>query len=329
MAGKIKRTIKRSSEPDVVTLFSAFDEFITEKEARNLSAPTIKNYQVTFRIFCAFYNFDEDTPITEINQNLFYKWINTLKLEGVKHTSINHYLRDCRAFFYWCMSPDRRYIENSFKIDMIKGQEESIKHFTDEEVNALLEKPKRSEDFIVWRSWAIINWVIGTGNRAATICDIQMGDVDFKNKEIILRHTKNKKAQIIPLSSSLATILKEYIKLWRFDCRADDWLFCNIGEEQLTTNALRKAFANFCNSRGVDKTNIHGLRHTFAKMWIKNNGSEIKLQKILGHSSLEMTRRYVRLFAEDIKEDFDDFSPLDTIKKSQKRTQSVKRSSDD
>jgi integrase/recombinase XerD len=63
-------------------------------------------------------------------------------------------------------------------------------------------------------------------------------------------------------------------------------------------------------------------------MWVKNNGSEIKLQKILGHSTLDMTRRYVKLFAEDIKEDFDEFSPLDTIKRSQKRTQTVKRTDD-
>ena len=49
------------------------------------------------------------------------------------------------------------------------------------------------------------------------------------------------------------------------------------------------------------------------------------LQKILGHSSLEMTRKYVKLFTEDIKKDYDKFSPLDTMKRSGKRTQIVKR----
>lgn len=324
----IKRTIKRSNEPDVLSLFNAFEEFITEKEAKNLSLPTIKNYSQTFRIFCNFHGFDEDTPITAITPTHFYKWINTLKLEGVKPSSINHYLRDCRAFFYWCMDANRKYIEKAFKIEMVKGQEESLKTFSDEELDRLLEKPRRSEDFVTWRTWVISNWVIGTGNRAATICEIKIGDVDFKAKEISLRHTKNKKAQIIPLSSSLATILKEYLKLWRWDCRDEDWLFPNIGDEKMSTNALHHSFARYCKKREVAHSNIHGLRHTFAKMWVKNNGSEIKLQKILGHSSLEMTRRYVRLFAEDIKEDFDDFSPLDTLKKSQKRTQAIKREDD-
>lgn len=325
----VKRTIKRSLEPDVITLYGAFEEFITEKEAKNLSLSSIKNYSVTFRIFCSFHEFDDETLITEITPSHFYKWINTLKLNGAKHTTINHYLRDVRCFFYWCMDRDRKYIEKTFKIEMVKGQEETVKHFTDEELEELLDKPRRTEDFVIWRTWAIINWVLATGNRAATICEIKIGDVDYKRKEIILRHTKNKKAQIIPLSSSLTTVLKEYIKLWRHEATSEDWLFPNIGEEQLTTNALRHSFSRYCKKREVYKSNIHGLRHNFAKRWLENNGNMFKLQKILGHSTLDMTRRYVRLFAEDIKEDFDKFSPLDSIKKSSKRTQAVKRSEDE
>ncbi len=49
------------------------------------------------------------------------------------------------------------------------------------------------------------------------------------------------------------------------------------------------------------------------------------LQKILGHSTLAMTRRYVKLFSEDIKEDYDKFSPLDTNRRNAKRTQTIKK----
>lgn len=321
----LKRTIKRNIEQSATSLSKAFEEFITEKEAKNLSAPTIKNYQVTFRMFCEFHDLNEDAPIAYITQAHFYKWITALKQNGVKHTSINHYLRDCRAFFYWCMNADRKYIEKPFKIEMIRGQEETVKHFTYEELDWLLGKPNKTDEFVVWRTWAIVNWVLATGNRAATICEVKMGDVDYGRKEIVLAHTKNKKAQIIPLSSSLASVLKEYINLWRSRANEGDWLFPNVGEEQLTTNALRHSFARYCRSKGINKSNIHGLRHNFAKRWLENDGNMFKLQKILGHSTLEMTRRYVRLFSDDIKEDYDKFSPLDSIKRGNKRTQIVKR----
>lgn len=321
----VKRKIKKSAGADLILLNQAFAEFIIEKEAKNLSAATLKNYEQSYTIFCEYHELNDETTTDEITASHFYKWINHLKLDGVKPTSINHYLRDCRAFFYWCMEADRKYIDPSFKITLLESQEEQIKLFTDEELNRLLEKPKRNDSFAVWRTWAIVNWVLGTGNRASTICDVKLNDINYAKKEIALGHTKNKKAQIIPLSSSLDTVLKEYVRMWRKDAPTDGWLFPNVGEEQLTTNALRHSFGRYCESREVERTNIHGLRHNFAKGWVQNNGNMFALQRILGHSTLDMTRKYVRLFAEDIKEDFDKFNPLDNIKRTNRRTQTVKK----
>ena len=313
-------------EEEQVTIGAALEEFLLEKEAHNLSPKTIKNYKQSVDYFIQFHELPLDTPLEEITQSHFYKWVNTLKLEGVKPTSINHYLRDTRSFFYWCMDVDRKYM-TPYKIRQIEAQEEQIKLFPDEELELLLTKPERSNNkFTDWRTWVICNWVLATGNRAATICDVRIGDIDFRRKEIQLAHTKNKKAQIIPLSSSLETILKEYLKMWRDGGKNKEaWLFPNVGDEKLTTNALQNSFSKYCKARGCSHTNIHGLRHNFAKGWVKNNGNMYALQKILGHSTLDMTRKYVNLFSEDIKEDFDRFSPLDSIKRKQKRTQTVKR----
>ena len=322
----MKRKITRSAGSDLIPLFEAFQEFCDEKQAKNLAADTLRNYKQSFDLFCEFHELTEETTTDEMSVNLFYKWINTMKLNGVKPSSINHYLRDCRTFFYWCMDTDRKYIDPAFKINMIEAQEEQMKLFSDDELSLLLEKPRRNSTFTEWRTWAITNWVLGTGNRAATICDVRLSDINYSRREIALGHTKNKKAQIIPLSSSLETVLKEYIRMWRKEADVDGFLFPNIGEEQLTTNALRHSFSRYCEARGVDRTNIHGLRHNFAKGWVQNNGNMFALQKILGHSTLDMTRKYVRLFADDIKEDFDKYSPLDTIKKSSRRTQMVKKS---
>ena len=65
--------------------------------------------------------------------------------------------------------------------------------------------------------------------------------------------------------------------------------------------------------------------YAFARGWIKNNGNTFALQKMLGHSTLDMTRKYVNLFNEDIKEDFDSYNPLDNLKKCAKRRQAVRR----
>lgn len=325
-AKRVKRTIKKSKGFDLIPIEVALEDYLIEKEARNLSRATLKNYSDTIELFLRFNGLDKkNDSIDCITQSMVFKWINTMRLDGVKPASINHYLRDLRAFFYWCMMEPREYIKPKFQIKMVEGQEEKIKLFTDEELEALLEKPKKNDGFVEWRTWAIVNWVLATGNRAATIVDIKINDINYSKREITLGHTKNKKAQILPLSSSLESVLKEYIRMWRADADLDAYLFCNVGEEQLTTNGLRHAFRRYCLDREVEATNIHGLRHNFAKGWVQNNGNMFALQKILGHSTLDMTKKYVRLFSEDIKEDFDTFNPLDNIRRAKSRKQVINR----
>ena len=321
----IKSKVKRSAGADEHLLFDAYDEFILEKELKNRSKSCIDNYNLTFRLFCEFNKFDKNTTTESIESGSVYAWINTMKIDNTRISTINHYLRDIGVFLHWCMDLDRNYMK-PFKMPKVEAQEELPKAFTDEELELLLEKPRKNALFTECRTYTIVNWVLATGNRAATICEVKIRDINFAKREITLAHTKNKKAQIIPLSSSLETCLKEYIKTWRRDADLDGWLFPNIGEEQLTTNALRLSFTKYCKDRGCEHTNIHGLRHSFARGWIKNNGNQFALQKVLGHSKLDMTNKYVRLYGEDIKDEFDKFSPLDTIKKDKKRTQTVKRS---
>lgn len=322
----IKRKIIRSVDAYEITLNEAFANFMAEKEAQGVSQATLRNYQQSYDYFCQFNGLTDETTADEVGEQAIYKWINLMKQNGAKVSSINHYLRDVRTFLYWAMVEPREYITPSFKVKMVSGQEETIKLFSDDDILLLLEKPRKSDGFPTWRTWAIVNWILGTGNRSSTICNVKVGDVDFRKKEIILEHTKNKKAQIIPLSTATATAIKEYMRIWRKNANEDTYLFPNIGEEQLTTNALRHAFSKYCKERGVDKTNIHGLRHNFAKSCVQNNLNPYKLQQMLGHSSLAMTRKYVKLYAEDLKEGYDDYSPLDTLKKSKSRTQKVKRS---
>lgn len=322
---KIKKKIKKSVENEEMTFDEALRLFIEEKRAFNLSEISIANYQLALRIVRDYYEFDEETPVNAITLPEVYRFINHLKNKGIAPASVRHYIRALRTFVYWCMDDNRKYIETPYKIKLPKAQEEQFKFYTDEEVAILLEKPKRNATFVEWRCWAIANWVLATGNRASTVLDVKLKDLDYKRKEIILHHTKNGKAQIIPLSSTLEIVIKEYIRMWRKDAEPDAYLFPNIGDEKYTSASLSKSFRLYCLDRGLTKTSVHGLRHTFARFWVKNNGNLFQLQKILGHSTLDMTKRYARLFGEDLKEDFDKFNPLDTINRKSKRTQLVKR----
>ena len=311
---------KDAQEENVVKLSEVFEDYMNEK-VNNLTQPTIIGYRDSFKRFQAFVG--EDATTSVLTSKEIQRWIATMIGDGIKTVSANHYLRAVRTFIIWtsenypdCVQP--------FTIKLIPEQEETPKTFDDDEVKLLLERPDRNADFTEWRTYVIVNWILATGNRVSTICSFRVGDLDMKTGYVTLPHTKNKKADRLPISSRLLTVMKEYLRTQRKTVAPKEWLFCDIGEGKLTTNASRQAFRRYCIKRGVTKTSIHGLRHTFAMNWIKNGGDSFRLQKMLGHSTLDMTRKYVRLFGEDIKPDIDRFAPLDNFQRGVSRTVSDK-----
>ena len=90
--------------------------------------------------------------------------------------------------------------------------------------------------------------------------------------------------------------------------------------EQLTENALRLAVARYNKSRGVTKTSIHLFRHTFARKYLIDCGGDaFTLQKLMGHSTLKMTKHYCAIFDADIAKNYDNFSPLAQMKQGGER----------
>ena len=317
-----KSLLKRAAvRPDLKDLF---EEFIKEKEALNKADATISSYRFTFGKFYQFLEETEEysTIAESMTVKIIYAFSMQLKKAGLKPCSINHHLREVRALCYWCM--EEGYMPR-FRIKLVKEEIPIKETYTDKELERLLVKPKKTASFTEWRTWTVENWVLATGNRAATICAVKLGDLDYEAREIHIRRTKNYNHQIIPMSRELFFALKEYIRMWRATASDKDSLFCSITGEPLTVNALKLSVKKYNLRREVKRSSIHAFRHTFAKKWIINTGDVFRLQKILGHKSLEMTRRYVNMFSDELKDHFDEYNPLDRIKSSSSRRKAVVR----
>ena len=208
----MRRKIKRSVDYDNLTIKECFDLFIEEKNAINVVEKTLINYETTLKKFLTTNHLAWEDPIDKIEQGMIFRWTdNMLNNEGLATASINHYIRDLRCFIYWCQAHE--YTPQTFKIKNVKGQEEPLKLYSDDELEALLIKPRNKDSFVIWRSWAIVNFILATGARAGTLADIKLQDLNFTRREIVYTHTKNKKTQIVPMSDSLETVLREYMRI--------------------------------------------------------------------------------------------------------------------
>lgn len=69
------------------------------------------------------------------------------------------------------------------------------------------------------------------------------------------------------------------------------------------------------NSSGIKCVRVspHTFRHTFAKYYLLNNGDVQTLQKILGHLSIEIFRKYINLTSKDIVTQHNKHSPINHL----------------
>lgn len=296
----------------IQTIQEVFDLFVTSRTADGVSETTLKTYKNHFHNISL--HLDVTQPLNDLTKRDLEAMIVSMKKSGLAHNSVSSYARVFRTFLNWCKE------EDLCQVDMPKiSDKEVVKEtYTDEELIRLLKKPEKDCTFSEYRTWVIINLLLNNGCRASSIRCIQIQDVDLENRQIILRHTKNGKIQAIPLCSMLVPILKEYLATRGGS--PSDFLFCTQYGNQLTGDMLRISIARYNHARGVEKTSTHLFRHTFARKYLVDCGGDaFVLQRLLGHSSLKMTKHYCAIYDSDLANNYDNFSPLAKMKQKKER----------
>ena len=290
-----------------------FEDFILSKKAHGLAEKTLYSYQSHFH--AAGLIIDWNKPIGDIRQRDIDQLVCHLRDKGLKSHTIATYIVTIKTFFSWA----RKEGLSTLNVPLYKVEESIKETYTDDELRLLLKKPNlRKCAFSEYRNWVIINMLLNSGCRAATLRNIKISDVDLEGGICYFRHTKNKKAQVSPLCSEMKQILQEYLRVRKGT--EDDYLFPNEFNGQMNKSCLESAIHRYNLSRGVKKTSIHLFRHTFARKYLLDcGGNAFTLQKLLGHSTLEMTRKYCELFNADILREFDTHSPLSFMVKSTKK----------
>lgn len=289
------------------TIAEAFNEFIIEKQAIGLSDKTIATYKNHF--FCIGKILNVEMPIAELEETHLKQMVAEMRSTALSPNSIAAYIRTLKSFFSWCNANDKTQVN----LKAYKAPETVKETYTDAELKKLLKKPNiKSCGFTEYRNWVIINLLLNCGCRASTVRTFLIKDVNLHNQTITYRHTKNGKIQIVPLCSAMVSILREYMRVRGGS--DNEVLFPNDFGKPMTENALRLAICRYNTAHGVAKTSIHLFRHTFAQRYLQNGGNSLYLQKILGHTTLAMTKHYCNIYDIELVKSFDTFSPLATFR---------------
>lgn len=281
----------------------AFEDFIFNCKSRNLREDTILHYRKSYGIFIKY--IDSTADITTINKRTVDDFIVNLKKRDITAQTISSYTKDLATVLHFFM--DSEWIKR-FKIETPKVDVNPVEIYKDIEIKKLLKKPNMKQcNFTEFQCWTISCFLASTAIRLSSLINIKIQDIDFDNELLKVMHTKNRKSLILPLNKDILRILREYLKHRHGE--AEEYLFCNTYGKQSNKATLAINMRHYNRKRGCS-TGLHRWRHTYATLYIKNNGDISKLQRYLGHSNLLVTERYTHLLMPDLKKDVNDFNIL-------------------
>ena len=165
------------------------------------------------------------------------------------------------------------------------------------------------------RNFAIVMIFLDTGIRLDELVNLKISKVDFALGEMSV-FGKGSKERKVPIGTQAKKALLDYLSTERSDPvnpQDEDRIFINADGFPITHATVEKMFQRVKKVAEVPKFHPHACRHTFSVRFLVNGGDAFSLQKILGHTSLEMTRKYVNLASGDVKEKHRKFSPMDNL----------------
>jgi integrase/recombinase XerD len=149
------------------------------------------------------------------------------------------------------------------------------------------------------RNRAILAMLLDTGARAAELCSLTMDQVYFGDDDNFVRvFGKGRKWREVGFGEKARKTLRTYIIRYRKASKNQVHVFISRFGEALTPGGIDQILYELADRAGIAREHVsaHKFRHTFAVTYLRNGGDIYRLARLLGHTSVKITERYLRAF---------------------------------
>lgn len=270
---------------------------------------TLYFYQKKLELFTRYCDTQAVTHIHQVDAGIMRGFL--LWLEGTGHNpgGCHAAYRAVRAFLRWWaeeVEPEN-WRNPTQRVKAPKVPLEPIEPISLDDVKALLSTCKRGE-FTGERDRAIILALLDTGARASEFCGISLASVNTTTGEILIRQGKGRKPRMVYLGKVARRQLRAYLKM-----RTDDnpALWVTHAGEPLTVHGLNSTMARRARLAGIQRPGLHDFRRAFALNMLRAGVDIFSIQKLMGHASTEILRRYLKQTDDDTRRAHELGSPVD------------------
>ena len=279
---------------------------------KRYSQHTVKSYQNDLNQFEQFAHLKFNiSGLEEATQLMIRSWVLSLMDEGNSSRSVNRKIASLRSFYKFLLKRDMIAKDPTQKIKSLKVKKELPGFANEREFSEFLDKLVFEDSFEGKTEQVILELLYGTGIRLSEL--IGLKESDFKLSESTIKVLgKRNKERIIPVSRSLAHLLKNLIteKNHVFSHDQTSYLIVNQNGGQAYPMMIYRIVKKYLNQvPSLDKKSPHALRHTFATHLLDKGADLNAVKDLLGHSSLAATQVYTHNSLEKLKSVFDQAHP--------------------
>ncbi len=253
---------------------------IRELQLQRRSANTISAYVLAVRQLAEFHNRSPD----RLSREQVRDWIHHLIVERrLADGSVNVKIQALRFFFTHVLK------RTDFDLQApTRGTKKLPQALSRTDVKRIIEAASNLRHRVMFMT------VYAAGLRISELVDLKSGDLDAERRLMRIRCGKGGRERYSLMSDALLQQLRQH---WRRERPLGDWLFTGPDRcRPISCTAVQRAWMDAKQKAGVVRgAGIHTLRHSFATHLLGAGVDLVTIQRLLGHSCLSTTTRYLHI----------------------------------
>lgn len=286
------------------------NEYINYLEyERRLTQNTCISYERDLIDYMLFLNQQNISLVKEISKKNIVQYLELLKKENLKTTSIARKLTSIKNFHKYLYAIGKVKDDVALTVERPRLEKKLPNVLTIEEVDSLLDIDLNTP--FDYRNKAMLELLYGTGLRISELLNLKIFDIDFENC-IIRCIGKGNKERIVPIGEYVIKYLQEYLNYRKLLLKKknNDYLFLNNLGTKLSRFSFFKILKKLLKDKNINKNiSPHSIRHSFATHMLECGADLRSIQELLGHSDISTTRIYTHISNNKIKKDYIEYHP--------------------
>lgn len=294
------------------TLPHFMNGFLVERRSRGVVKGTLTYYQDELERFITFMDALGIIQLEEVTPDLIRRYL--LFLGETRNTGgIHAAFRAVRAFFNWY---EGEFEPEGWKnpIHKVKPPQPGKDPLPGLQLGDFRKLLSACSGQHAQRDKTILLFLLDTGCRAAELCALNVGDVDLVTGSVIIEHGKGDKRRVVFVGQVMLRELRRYLKS-REALQPAAPLFVNDENHRVKFGGVRALVNRLAKRANIRAPGLHDFRRAFAVSMLRNGVDVVTLSRLMGHTTLEVTKRYLFQVNDDLRSAHQKGSPIDNLSK--------------